>query len=174
MKDTLVLPPEATISRESEDLIRQLCSDASTRIGRDGIDQFKEHPFFDGFPWDTIRNQKAPIDPKVKSIDDTSNFDDFDESDLAPPAMELPANDKDWVWYNYTYKRFEGMSTVAPANARSGSMKKSIRPSAREAVTAAAAATRRNTISKDTTATELEQPKHPSDQSVVVNPDGGD
>ena len=115
-KDTLLLPPEATISRESEDLIRQLCSDAKTRIGRDGISQMKKHPFFDSFLWDAIRNEKAPIDPKVKSIDDTSNFDDFPDDDGSVPEDlgEVPANDKDWVWYNYTYKRFEGACQHLP------------------------------------------------------------
>ena len=114
-KDTLLLPPEATISRESEDLIRQLCSDAKTRIGREGISQMKDHPFFDSFLWEQIRNEKAPIDPKVKSIDDTSNFDDFPPDDGSVPEDlgEVPANDKDWVWYNYTYKRFEGASALA-------------------------------------------------------------
>jgi len=238
-KDTLQLPPEATISRESEDLIRQLCSDAKTRIGREGISQMKDHPFFDSFLWEQIRNEKAPIDPKVKSIDDTSNFDDFPPDDGSVPEDlgEVPANDKDWVWYNYTYKRFEGasalalqipppththtqrsnlslppprlfafgacpsihqhpdtcsavrnfrslragMSTVAPPGARSASVKRSIRPSAREAVSAAAAATRRNTVATGESShaeaaadAAPEGPKNPSDQSVQVHEDGGD
>lgn len=182
-KDTLLLPPEATISRESEDLIRQLCSDAKTRIGREGISQMKDHPFFDSFLWEQIRNEKAPIDPKVKSIDDTSNFDDFPPDDGSVPEDlgEVPANDKDWVWYNYTYKRFEGMSTVAPPGARSASVKRSIRPSAREAVSAAAAATRRNTVATGESShaeaaadAAPEGPKNPSDQSVQVHEDGGD
>lgn len=71
-----------------------------------------------------------------------------------------------------------GMSTVAPANARSGSMKKSIRPSAREAVQAAAAATRQSARNEeaarngDAAEEVIDPPKNPSDQSVQVNPDG--
>ena len=50
---------------------------------------------------------------KIKSIDDTSNFDEFPDVDLKIP---VPSNAvtglpyKDWAFLNYTYKRFEGMS----------------------------------------------------------------
>lgn len=43
---TLVLPKEVIISEEAESLIRQLCCDASERLGRNGIEEIKSHPFF--------------------------------------------------------------------------------------------------------------------------------
>jgi serine/threonine kinase 38 len=50
----------------------------------------------------------------VKSIDDTSNFDDFPDVDLKIPGAgsAVPATaigPKDWVFINYTFKRFEGL-----------------------------------------------------------------
>jgi serine/threonine kinase 38 len=80
-RETLVLPPECVVSPEAEDLVRKLCTDAKRRIGggENGAENLKAHPFLEGVDWEGIRNQKAPIDPKVKSMDDTSNFDDFSE-----------------------------------------------------------------------------------------------
>jgi hypothetical protein len=40
-RETLVLPPECTITPEAEDLIRQLCTDADRRIGKGGADEIK-------------------------------------------------------------------------------------------------------------------------------------
>lgn len=135
-RETLVLPPEATISAEAEELIRLLCTDSKKRIGRKGAEEIMAHPFFDGLDWENLRNQKAPIDPRVKSIDDTSNFDEFPEIDPSMGGPREPDRDKDWVWYNYTYKRFDGLMTQAPQ--RSG-QRRSIRPTA-AAMEAAAAA----------------------------------
>ncbi|CAH2220704.1 serine threonine- kinase 38 [Pelobates cultripes] len=58
----------------------------------------------------------AAIPIEIKSIDDTSNFDEFPESDILKPmgvASSHPDTDfknKDWVFINYTYKRFEGLT----------------------------------------------------------------
>lgn len=41
-----------------------------------------EHPFFHDVDWSNIRQRPAPINPGVKRIDDTHNFDEFPESDL--------------------------------------------------------------------------------------------
>lgn len=79
-RETLVLPPECTVSSEAEDLVRQLCTESKRRIGRNGTEEIKAHPFLQGVDWDGIRSQKAPIDPQVKSMDDTSNFDQFEEA----------------------------------------------------------------------------------------------
>lgn len=63
--------------------------------------------------WGHIRERPAAIPIEIKSIDDTSNFDDFPESDILQPvtnATEPDYKSKDWVFLNYTYKRFEGLT----------------------------------------------------------------
>ena len=153
-RETLVFPPETTLSPEAEacaaalpmellwrqDLIHHFCCDASTRVGKGGVEEIKAHPFLARVNWDSIRfddaicapeptpasQQKAPIIPNIKSIDDTQNFDEFPELDpgmmaacrcamlmFAAAAIKDVDRSKDWVFYNYTFKRFEGAGVMA-------------------------------------------------------------
>lgn len=115
-KETLVFPPEVPISNEAKDLIQGFCREMDTRIGgiNGDFDEVKNHSFFNGVDWDHIRERPAAIPVQVKSIDDTSNFDEFPDVDLKIPSA--PSNDpsevasKDWVFINYTFKRFEGLT----------------------------------------------------------------
>lgn len=108
-KTSLIFPPEVPISREAQDLIQRFCTDADRRIGKDDVAEIMAHPFFNGINWDHIRDHNAPIDPGVKSIADTSNFDDFPE---VAPDEEINEKDtvKDLAFLNYTFKRFEGLT----------------------------------------------------------------
>ena len=69
-RETLVFPPETTLSPEAEvgccvithsvmllrqDLIHRFCCDASTRIGKGGVEEIKAHPFLARVNWDNIR-----------------------------------------------------------------------------------------------------------------------
>jgi serine/threonine kinase 38 len=40
------------------------------------------HPFLKGVDWEHLRERPAPYLPVIKSIDDTSNFDEFPNEDL--------------------------------------------------------------------------------------------
>ncbi|KAJ8787553.1 hypothetical protein J1605_022868 [Eschrichtius robustus] len=83
-KETLTFPPEVPISERAKDLI--------------------------------LRERPAAISIEIKSIDDTSNFDEFPESDILKPTVatsnhpDTDYKNKDWVFINYTYKRFEGLT----------------------------------------------------------------
>uniref|UniRef100_A0A8C7VBV4 non-specific serine/threonine protein kinase n=1 Tax=Oryzias sinensis TaxID=183150 RepID=A0A8C7VBV4_9TELE len=118
-KETLVFPPEVPISEKAKDLILRYCTDAENRVGAGSVDEIKSHQFFESVDWEHIRYPKRPaaISIEIKSIDDTSNFDDFPESDILQPATTIIPNStepdfksKDWVFLNYTYKRFEGLT----------------------------------------------------------------
>ncbi|XP_036066083.1 serine/threonine-protein kinase 38-like isoform X1 [Oryzias melastigma] len=111
-KETLVFPPEVPISEKAKDLILRYCTDAENRIGAGSVDEIKGHQFFESVDWEHIRERPAAISIEIKSIDDTSNFDDFPESDILQPAnsTEPDFKSKDWVFLNYTYKRFEGLT----------------------------------------------------------------
>ncbi len=55
--------------------------DLSKRYGGlvGGINDIKSHPWFRSIDWVALRNRttEAPIKPKVKSAEDTSNFEDY-------------------------------------------------------------------------------------------------
>ncbi|KAG5212421.1 hypothetical protein JEQ12_014850, partial [Ovis aries] len=88
-KETLVFPPEVPISEKAKDLILRFCIDSENRIGNSGVEEIKSHPFFEGVDWGHIRERPAAIPIEIKSIDDTSNFDDFPESDILQPGKVL-------------------------------------------------------------------------------------
>ncbi|KAF4529607.1 hypothetical protein B566_EDAN017898 [Ephemera danica] len=91
------------------------CCETERRLGAQrGGDELKAAPFFRGVDWEHIRERPAAIPVEVRSIDDTSNFDDFPDVKLeipaAPPIQEGEVIYKDWVFINYTFKRFEGLT----------------------------------------------------------------
>lgn len=117
-KDTLVFPPEVPISEAAKQTIRRFCCDAEQRVKN--LDEIRALPFFQqgGYvDWEHIRERPAAIPVQIKSIDDTSNFDEFPDVDLKiPAASQSPSAPptKDWVFINYTFKRFEGLTQRGP------------------------------------------------------------
>lgn len=135
-RETLIFPPETPISEEARETIVRFCCEADRRLGsQKGIEEVKSVSFFRGVDWEHIRERPAAIPVDVRSIDDTSNFDDF--PDVALEIRELHSNQsvamvhykyflfilasapsptqdgevlKDWVFINYTFKRFEGLT----------------------------------------------------------------
>ena len=125
-KDALVFPPEVPISETAKTTIKKLCCDADKRVR--SLDDIKALDFLSGtVDWEHIRERPAAIFVEVKSIDDTSNFDEFPDVDLKIPTVGLNQNNinnnsscaqggasgnnyKDWVFINYTFKRFEGLT----------------------------------------------------------------
>ncbi|CAO2608718.1 Serine/threonine-protein kinase 38 [Lemmus lemmus] len=115
-KETLTFPPEVPVSEKAKGLILRFCCEWEHRIGASGVEEIKSNPFFEGVDWEHIRERPAAISIEIKSIDDTSNFDEFPDSDILKPTVttsnhpESDYKNKDWVFINYTYKRFEGLT----------------------------------------------------------------
>lgn len=104
-QDYLMFPDDVHLSREAEDLIRRLITSQDRRLN---IEHIKNHPFFYGVEWDSIRLIDAPFVPHLRSITDTSYF-PTDEIDQAPAeALVADAADaqKDLAFLGYTFKRF--------------------------------------------------------------------
>ncbi|KAM3131361.1 hypothetical protein pb186bvf_016543 [Paramecium bursaria] len=61
--------PETQISERAFDLMKQLLNpDFKQRLGHDGTEKIKQHQFFNGVNWETLRNKPGPIIPKVKMM----------------------------------------------------------------------------------------------------------
>jgi len=110
-RDTLEFPPEVPISKNAKRTIRRLCDGAERRI--QNLSDINKMGFFLSVDWDHIRDRPAAIPVTVKSIDDTDNFDEFPDVELkfkSPSCSEKSAPYKDWMFMNYTFKRFEGLT----------------------------------------------------------------
>ncbi len=61
-RQTFTFPEEATKSFSAEciDFINRMVCDRSERLGQNGIDDFKAHPWMANVDWDNLRNQVGP------------------------------------------------------------------------------------------------------------------
>lgn len=109
-KETLVFPAEAKLSSNAKSLLNLLICDSSQRLT---FEMIKKHAFFEGINWDTIRDGPAAIVPVVKSEDDTSNFDDFEEMPDSEEGTDTNASaEANASFIGYTFKRPEETATI--------------------------------------------------------------
>ncbi|KAB1223771.1 Serine/threonine-protein kinase CBK1 [Morella rubra] len=127
----LKFPEEAKLSPEEKDLISKLLCSVNQRLGSNGADEIKDHPWFEGIDWENIYQMEAAFIPEVNNELDTQNFEKFEESDdqsqtssktgpwrkvlitlfcfpfltFILPQQMLSSKDLNFV--GYTYKNFE-------------------------------------------------------------------
>ncbi|KAM7367636.1 hypothetical protein PAMP_013922 [Pampus punctatissimus] len=119
-KSTLHIPPPAKLSPEASDLIVKLCRGPEDRLGKNGTDEIKAHPFFRTIDFSSdLRQQVAPYIPTIAHSTDTSNFDPVDPDKLwsSDSDGEDALNDtlNGWfrngkhpehAFYEFTFRRF--------------------------------------------------------------------
>jgi hypothetical protein len=84
-----------------------LICDTECRLGRNGVEEIKAHPFFKDVDWETMRELTAPYIPQVKNEVSNENFDQFEEEDPfhRPIEKRKAVNRKvDMNFVGYTYK----------------------------------------------------------------------
>lgn len=119
-KSALHVPPAAKLSPEASDLIIKLCRGHEDRLGKNGADEIKAHPFFCSIDFSSdLRQQGAPYVPTIAHSTDTSNFDPVDPDKLwnNDSDDEDEHNDTLNIWfrngkhpehafYEFTFRRF--------------------------------------------------------------------
>ena len=110
-KNSLNIRPEANISKEAEDILRKLISGQETRLGTNGADEIKNHPFFKGIDWNHIKETLIPpFIPELKNNYDTKYFDEFEEDEPFYPinndnSKGKKYQKKDMCFVDFTYNR---------------------------------------------------------------------
>jgi len=114
----LEFPADTPISQNARATILSLLASMDTRVK--SLEDMRNLPWFSAVDWDNLRDRPAAIPVQVKSIDDTSYFDSFPEVQLdikpqnhEPTAVQEASNgskSRDWMFLNYTFKRFEGLT----------------------------------------------------------------
>ncbi|XP_011485318.1 rho-associated protein kinase 1 isoform X2 [Oryzias latipes] len=91
-KNALTFPDDSDISNDAKNLICAFLTDREVRLGRNGVDEIKRHPFFknDQWTWENIRDTAAPVVPELSSDTDTSNFDDIEEDRGEEETFPIP------------------------------------------------------------------------------------
>ncbi|XP_015247375.1 PREDICTED: serine/threonine-protein kinase MRCK alpha isoform X6 [Cyprinodon variegatus] len=114
-KERFQFPQQITdVSEDAKDLIRRLICSREHRLGQNGIEDFKQHPFFTGIDWDNIRTCEAPYNPEVSSPTDTSNFDVDDDclknSETMPPPSHTAFSGHHLPFVGFTYTSKSSLS----------------------------------------------------------------
>ncbi|CAH2988953.1 unnamed protein product [Chilo suppressalis] len=91
-RNSLQFPDDVEISKEAKSLIRGLLTDRTRRLGKDNVDDIKQHPFFinDQWSFENLRDSVPPVVPELSSDDDTRNFDDIEKSDALDESFPVP------------------------------------------------------------------------------------
>lgn len=118
---SLKIPTDTEVTANFESLIRDFLRGPNDRLGaKEGADEVKKHPFFEGIDWPNLRSTTPPIQPVVTSDVDTSNI-SFDESEI------LGADSK---FYGDSSNSSSGSPANLPRSAGAFAAKKPIGPPA--------------------------------------------
>ena len=104
-KDYLKIPSKIKISDEAKDLIFKMINNSDDRLGKNGSEEIKKHPFFKDVDWNNIRNSKAPFIPELKNEYDTKYFEKFEEVEPFYPKNQNKFKRKDVEYVGYDFNK---------------------------------------------------------------------
>ena len=106
----LEIRSETNISKDAVDILKRLINAPEKRLGRNGADEIKQHPYFKNVDWKHIKETMIPpFIPQLKGPFDTKYFDEYEETE---PFYPLNTNEKgnkyqkkDMCFVDFTYNR---------------------------------------------------------------------
>uniref|UniRef100_A0AAQ4Q1Z3 Rho-associated protein kinase 2 n=1 Tax=Gasterosteus aculeatus aculeatus TaxID=481459 RepID=A0AAQ4Q1Z3_GASAC len=119
-KNSLNFPDDVEISKDAKNIICAFLTDREVRLGRNGVEEIKRHPFFKNDLWtfDTIRDTVAPVVPELSSDIDTSNFDEIEDDkgdvETFPKPKAFVGNQLPFVGFTY-FKEDHGRKKLEAA-----------------------------------------------------------
>ncbi|XP_069829269.1 rho-associated protein kinase 2 isoform X2 [Dendropsophus ebraccatus] len=141
-KNSLNFPEDVEISKHAKNLICAFLTDREVRLGRNGIEEIKQHAFFknDQWTWDNIRETAAPVVPELSSDIDSSNFDDIEDDkgnvETFPIPKAFAGNQLPFIGFTYYREnlllsdpskgREEQNSSIKPTKEESAQQQKAI------------------------------------------------
>ena len=106
----LEIRAEANISKEAVDILKQLINDPEKRLGRNGAEEVKQHPYFKNVDWKHVKETMIPpFIPQLSGPFDTKYFDEYEEEEPFYPINNNEKNGKyqkkDMCFVDFTYNR---------------------------------------------------------------------
>ncbi|XP_068083475.1 rho-associated protein kinase 2 [Anabrus simplex] len=91
-RNSLHFPSDIEISHNAKGLICGFLTDRTKRLGRNGVEEIKQHSFFQNDQWtfDNLRDCVPPVVPELIGDDDTSNFDDVEKDESPEENFAIP------------------------------------------------------------------------------------
>ncbi|KAL8166020.1 hypothetical protein V2J09_007519 [Rumex salicifolius] len=107
-KTCMKFPEEPKISDEAKDLICQLLCNVEKRLGTQGAQEIKEHPWLRSVQWDMLYEMEAAYKPRVNGETDTQNFEKFDDVEgqsstpkVGPWRKMLASKDSNFIGFTF-------------------------------------------------------------------------
>lgn len=112
----LKFPRNPVISQKAKDLILQLITEPSKRLGKKGAEEIKLHSFFAGINWKKLRKATPPFIPKLSSDFDTTYFEIYEETeDFYPPLFNKKKKDPEFIGYTFSRNEIENKDNLITA-----------------------------------------------------------
>ena len=98
----LEFPKKINLSNNAIDLIKKMINYPYCRLGKNGVEEIKKHPFFNDIDWDNLHNMKPPFIPNLSCDNDVKYFEKFPmKESFYPENKSRKRNDIEYIEYTY-------------------------------------------------------------------------